>query len=463
MTMRRLSAQDSAFIYGESQRIPLHVGSLGFIDGAPLRDARGCLDIERIRKTIEQRLHLVPVFRQKLAEVPLDGGRPMWIDDPAFRIENHVQAAAIPRPGGRRELMELFSRLQATVLDRTRPLWEFFFVDGLEGDEVAVIAKVHHAMVDGSTGVELGKLIFDLTPEGGAVDAPAWRPTQEPGSLELAARAALDHGRDFTRRVGKLAGTLLDPAQPAGSLWKFAQAMRGVATGFDPLPFNAAVGSRRAFETLELPLEGVLQARRAFGVTVNDVALAAITAALRGWCEHRGIDPDEPRIIKALCPVDNRAEDDREFGSKVSAMLVDLPLDAASASERVQRVAERSRELKLNELAEGANMWDRFNSLLPATLLRATSVLQFRGLMAQGNLLVSNVRGPGFPFYAFGGRVRAFFPYFGVQDGLGLNVVVFSYDGKLLLGIASDPDLVPDREVFVECLKKAFGELGSAL
>jgi WS/DGAT/MGAT family acyltransferase len=318
-------------------------------------------------------------------------------------------------------------------------------------------------MVDGSTGVELGKLLFDLAPEGSEIDAPRWRPAGSPGPLALAARSALEHGRDLRRRAGKLAGALRDPSGPADALWKFAQAMRGVASGFDPLPFNGAVGSRRAYDTVELPLDEALQAKRAFGVTVNDVALAAVTTALRAWCQHRGLDPDEPRRIKALCPVDNRAADDREMGSNVSAMVVDLPLDEPSARERMLRISESSREAKLNELAEGANMWDRVTSILPAPALRATSVLQFRGLMAQGNLLLSNVRGPSFPFYAFGGRVRAFFPYFGVQDGLGLNVVAFSYDGKLLLGIACDPELFPEREIFVESLRKAFGELASAV
>jgi len=461
--MRRLSAQDTAFIYGESQRIPLHVGALGFIEGAPLRDANGCLDLSRLREGIERRLHLLPVFRQKLAEVPLDGGRPLWVDAPDFRIERHVHATAVPRPGGRRELLALFSRIQATMLDRNRPLWEFYFVDSLADGDVAVIAKIHHAMVDGSSGVELGKLLFDLAPEGTEIDAPEWRPLAAPSRLALTAHSAIEHGRDFRRRVGKVAGAVRNPGRPAEALWKFAQAMGGVLTGFDPLPFNAAVGSRRAYETLELPLEEVLQAKRAFGVTVNDVALAAVTTALRAWCQDQGLDPDEPRRIKALCPVDNRAANDRELGSNVSAMVVDLPLDEASPRERVLRIAECSRELKLNDIAEGANMWDRVSSVLPAPALRATSLLQFRGLMAQGNLLLSNVRGPDFPLYAFGGRVRAFFPYFGVQDGLGLNVVVFSYDGKLLLGIACDPDLFPDREVFVESLRKAFGELAAAV
>ncbi len=462
MTMRRLNAQDAAFIYGESPRIPLHIGSLGFIEGAPLRNAQGCLDIARIRDSIEERLHLIPVFRQKLAQVPFDGGRPFWVDDPDFRIEGHVHAIAVPRPGGRRELLELFSRLQATMLDRSRPLWEFNFVDGLEGDEVAVIVKVHHALIDGSSGVEVAKLLFDVSPDGTPIEPPEWRPAPKPGRLALATRAALDHGRDARRRARKLAGAIRDPARPAGALWKFAQAMWGLASGFDPLPFNAPVGSRRAFETVELPLENVLAAKRAFGVTVNDIALAAVTAALRGWCEHRGINPNQARRIKALCPVDNRTAGDRQLGSNVSAMAVDLPLDEASPRERVMRIAECSRELKLNEIAEGANMWDRVNSMLPVPLLRATSLLQFRGLMAQGNVLVSNVRGPSFPFYAFGGRVRSFFPYFGVQDGLGLNVVLFSYDSKLLLGVAADPDLMPDQEVFVECLAKAFGELAGA-
>ncbi|MGI9592684.1 MAG: WS/DGAT domain-containing protein, partial [Myxococcota bacterium] len=311
--------------------------------------------------------------------------------------------------------------------------------------------------------VELGKLLFDLSPEGSEAGEPDWRPLASPSPLALAAHAALEHGRDFVRRAGGVLEAVREPARPARAPWKFAQALQGLATGFDPLPFNAPVGSRRAYEIVELPLDEALQARRAFGVTVNDVALAAITSALRNWCEHQGIDPDEPRRIKALCPVDNRAADDREPGSNVSALVIDLPLAEASPRERLLRIAECSRELKLGEIAEGANMWDRVTSLLPVPLLRATSLLQFRGLMAQGNLMFSNVRGPAFPFYAFGGRVRAFFPYFGVQDGLGMNVVAFSYDGKLLLGVACDPDVFPEREIFVESLRKAFGELASAV
>ena len=463
MTTRRLSAQDAAFIYGESQRIPLHVGGLGLIEGAPLRNANGCLDIARIRASMQQRLHLVPVFRQKLTEVPLDGGRPLWVDDPGFRIERHVHATAVPKPGGHRELMQLFGRLQATMLDRNKPLWEFYFVDGLEGDEVAVIAKVHHAMVDGTSGVELGTLLFDMTPEGTEIEAPAWQPEPAPSRLDLAARSAAEHTRDFIRRTGNVARAVRSPSRPASSLWKFAKAMGSMATGFDPLPFNGKVGSRRCYDVVEMPFDEVKQAKSAFGVTVNDVALAAVTSALRAWCEHRGLDPDEAGRIKALCPVDQRAPGDKELGSKVSAMLVDLPIDQASPRERVLRVSERSRDLKTGGVAEGANMWDRMNSLLPTALLRATSMLQFRGLMAQGNLLVSNVRGPSVPFYAFGGKVRSFFPYFGVQDGLGLNVVLFSYAGKMLLGVASDPDLMPDADVFVECLRKGFGELASAI
>ena len=210
-----------------------------------------------------------------------------------------------------------------------------------------------------------------------------------------------------------------------------------------------------------LPMEQVLATRRALGVTVNDVALATVAGALRRYCRAVGIDPETLRGVRALVPVNNRAPDDRRLGSNVSSLFVDLPVDEPDLRRRAERIAGRSRELKSLDVAEGANMWARVTSVIPPALLRAASWFQFRGLMANANLMVSNVRGPATPVYSFGAEVREFFPYFGVQDGLGLNIVLVSYNGNLLIGAAADPDLLPELGVFVEGLRKSFGELAS--
>ena len=460
----RLSAQDAAFMYGEDQRIPLHVGSMGMMEAAPLRDETGALAMPRLRSNIENRLQLVPMFRKKFAEVPFDQGRPVWVDDPNFRIENHVHAIALPKPGGRRELLELMGRLQSTVLDRNAPLWELYFVDGLEDENsVALIARVHHAMIDGTSGVELASILFDLTPEFARVDDAERKAASEPSGLGLVFGAWRDRAQNALRNVEAVAFAIRNPAKPATHALKFVRAMRTLASDFDKLPFNARVGSRRVFANAAVPLDDVLKAKRAFDVKVNDIVLAAVTGALRRYCEAHDIDPEGLTRIKAMCPVDNRAPGDTHLGTDVSSMIVELPIDEASPALRVRRIAESSGRLKAQDVADGANMWARAMGQMPVPLLRVASRLQFRGLMSQANVLVSNVRGPAQPFYCNGAKVHAFYPFFGVQDGLGLNVVVVSYADKLLVGVGADADLVPDVDEFAEALDKSFQELGTVV
>jgi WS/DGAT/MGAT family acyltransferase len=392
--------------------------------------------------------------------VPFDQARPVWVDDPSFDIERHVLLTAVPAPGGRRQVLDLMGRLQSIVLDRNKPLWEIYFVDGLEDtDTVAIVSKIHHSMIDGTSGVELATLLFDHTREGMPICATDWEPLPEPGPATLLFDAFVGRINAAYGNARKTARALRDLRQPATHVLKFARAMASFTSDFDALPFNARVGSRRAYEIASVPMSEVLDAKRALGVSVNDLVLAAITGALRRYCQENGIDPDELGRIKAICPVDNRAPGDLRPGSDVSSMIVDLPVSEPDLATRVAAIGECSRTLKELDVADGANMWARLTSLLPATLLRATSWLQFRGLMGNANLLVSNVRGPDRPFYCFGGKVHAFHPYFGVQDGLGLNVVVFSYDGQLLIGLAADPELVPDLDSVAEGIAKSFGEV----
>jgi diacylglycerol O-acyltransferase len=464
MPPTRLSAQDAAFIYGEDQRIPLHVGCLGFMDAAPLRDDSGAVDIARIRDAISKRLHLFQLFRKKVAHIPFDQGRPVWVDDPNFSIEKHVHLTAVPRPGSRRQVLDLMGRLQSVPLDRDKPLWEIFFVDGVDdGDSLAVIAKIHHSMIDGTTGVEIGMLLFDLSADEQEVDAPVWEPAAEESPSGLLFDALYYRAGDAVRRVGKVVDAVADVRKPVDHAVKFARAVETFAGEIDSLPFNAPVSSRRAFEIASLPLDVVLETKRALGATVNEIGLAAVTGALRRYCGENGIDADELGRITTICPVDNRKPGDLRPGSDVASMVVDLPVDEPDLRRRVQRIVEISRERKQADVAEGSNMWSRITSLLPATLLRASSWMQFRGLMGNSNLLVSNVRGPSEPFYCFGAKVDSFHPYFGVQDGLGLNVVLFSYAGDLLIGIAADPHLVPALDSFAEGVVKSFGELAAAI
>ena len=461
MITSRLSAQDASFVFGEDARIPLHVGCLGTMEAAPVRNQDGSIDIERLRAGIAERLHQVPQFRKRLAEIPFDQGRPVWIDDGGFRIENHVHLTALPQPGQYRQLLDLMGRIQSGMLDRSRPLWEIYFVDGLDGGRnLGIIAKIHHAIIDGTAGVALGLLLFDMTPEPRRFEPAPWEPGEKPGTLELLLDAWSRTTTDAVDFVKATLAAVRNPSKPIEHVRKFSRALETLTSDYDPLPFNRQVSSRRAFETVSLPLEDVMAARRVdVSATLNDVALAAVAGGLRRYLNDRGMDPDEFQRVKTLVPVDNRANGDTSPGCNVSVFVLELPVDEPDPVERIRFVAERSRLAKELDLADGANMWARVTSALPTPVLRLASWFQFRGLMNNANLMVSNVRGPATPFYSFGAKVHGFFPYFGVQDGLGLNLVLFSYDGKLLIGITADPQLVPDLGVLAQELQKSFAEL----
>jgi len=463
MNQQRLSALDTAFVYGESQRIPLHVGGLSIIEAGPLRQADGTIDIGRVRAEIASRLHLIPRFRQRLVEVPLDSARPVWVDDVRFNVDHHVHLTGLPRPGRRRQLLDLMARLQAGQMDRNRPLWEIWYVDGLDDDSViGMITKIHHCMIDGTSGIELGTLLYDLTPERTHVEPVPWTPAPEPTPTELVMQAMKERALGTVEAARSVAETIRNPAKPIRHVTNFLRALGTLTSEIDKLPFNERVSSRRRFDTVSVELDKVLEARAALGVKVNDVVLGAVTAALREYCRNRGIKPESLKRIKALVPVDAREPGDTELGTKVSSIFVELPMAEKDPCKRVQVVARRTRELKESNMADGANMWSRVTSVLPPTLLRLTAYLQFRGLMSGSNVMVSSVRGPAVPFYSFGGQVIEFHPYFGVQDYLGLIIVIVSYAGRMQIGLTTDPDLMPDLKVFVDALPKAIDEIHRA-
>ena len=464
MPLSRLSAQDASFLFGEDPRMPLHVGGLGFVEAAPLRDTRGAIDIERIRRAIESRLHLIPIFRRKLAEIPLDQGRPVWIDDPDFRIENHVRLCALPRPGDRRALLELMNRRQQTLLPRDKPLWEIDFVDGLADERrVAILYKVHHSVIDGTAGVEIATLLYDFTREAAPIGPAPWQPEPVPGPRELLAEAVeerIDWAVDSART---LVGSLREPARPVRKLLRVIRALETLLPPIDRLPFNGRLSSERNFETTRLPLARALAVRRAFGVTLNDVVLAAVTGALRQYCGWRGIDPEELDCIRALVPVDNREQGDRAPGCNVASMFVELPIGEPDPQRRLLRIYQRSRTLKRMQVAQGTNLWASLGASLPTPLLKAASWNQFRGLMSHANLLVSHVRGPAKPVYHLGAELEELYPYFGPQDDIGLNIVLLSYNEELMIGLAADPKLLPELSALAEAIPKAFEELAGGV
>jgi diacylglycerol O-acyltransferase / wax synthase len=460
MGQTRLSALDATFVYGESQRVPLHVGSLTIVEATPLRNADGVLNIQRLREDVAARLHLIPRFRQRLVEVPFDQGRPVWVDDVRFRIEDHVRLIGLPRPGHREQLFELMAQLQSVQMDRTRPLWEIWYVDGLEdGNNVGVITKIHHCMIDGTSGVEIGTLLYDLQRDGTRLDPPAWQPEAEPSRGELLLAAMTDIARGALDSVRTLVEVVRQPSKTIEQVAGLVKAVECATEEIDTLPFNTRVSSRRSFNGVAVPFEYVLHVRKAFGVKVNDVVLAVLTGALRAYCENRRIKPGSLERIRALVPVNRRQPGDTELGSKVSSLFVELPVAERSVAGRLKRLAEQTRSLKDAKVADGTDMWNRLTSVLPVPLLRIASQMQFGGLVKTCNLLVSNIRGPENPLYSSGAEVSELYPYFGIQDNVGLTIVVFSYNGKMHFGVTSDPEIMPDADVLVEAIPHAVDQL----
>ncbi len=463
MPHTRLNVQDCSFVYGEDQRIPLHVGGLALVESAPLRAEDRALDMPRIQAAIEARLGALPLFRKKLTEIPLDQGRPVWADDPDFRIENHVYEVGLPQPGTRAQLLELMGRMQSQVLDRNRPLWELAFVDHLQDEgSVAMIVKIHHSVVDGGAGVAVAKLLFDLTREGMVYDPKqrqSWKSRPAPGFFELLGGAIGERVSDAMGFATSLVDGARHPSVPMNHALNFLKVQRALLNRCDDLPFNGRVGSRRAFESISLSLPQAFACKDRFGVTLNELMLAVFSGAMRIFCEERGINPNGLEHIRAVCPVDIRDDKNISQGSHVSSLFIDLPVSEPVAISRIRQIAETSRELKSSGAIDGSDMWGRTTSMLPIPLLRLASRYQYRGLMAQGNILVSNIPGPVQPLYCVGALLRSFHPYFGVQDGLGINAVLFSYRDELCVGISADPELVPDLMEFSEALRKEFDQL----
>lgn len=457
----RLSALDASFLHMESPRQPMHVGSLAIFEGAPFFDASGRFRLEDVRARVAARLHLVPRFRRRLMAVPFGQGRPVWVDDDRFDIAYHVRLTALPRPGDETQLKALVGRLQSHMLDRSRPLWELWFVEGLEANRVALVQKTHHALIDGISGVDVATVLLDTDPDAPAGDPPPWQPEPPPSPAELLARTLVERAtqpaeivrsvRAATRVPARILQRLVVTGRAAGELTRFAT----------PLPFTTRVGPHRRVELVRLPLAEARAIRRASGATVNDVILATVAGGLRRYLQHRGVAVDDVRV-RALVPVSVRAPSERlALGNRVAAMVADLPVAEAEPRARLLAVRDQLARLKDSGEALGAETIVSLADFAPPTLvaLAARLVPHQRWV----NTVVTNVPGPQFPLWFMGARLLEAFPYVSVVDNLALIVAVLSYDGQLGVALCADAGAVPDLEVAAEALEKSFWELREAV
>jgi len=402
----RLSSIDASFLTNETSSSHMHVGATLIFEGPPPR-------YEDFLDHVRSRLDLVPRFRQKLAFPPFEAGRPLWIDDPTFNLSYHVRHTALPSPGSEDQLRRLTGRVFSQALDRSKPLWELWLVQGLERNRFALLSKTHHALVDGVAGVDISTVLFDVKPVPEPVpEEKEWVPNPEPSTVQLVAKGATEIAAAPVKLAGRLASVIQHPEPAARRAAESLEALSEVAWNFanpaPDVPLNVEIGTHRRFMWARSELATFKRIKDALGGTVNDVVLAVVTGALRKWLDRRGIRT-EGLELRALVPVSIRSEDDQgHLGNRIAAMRGPLPVYVEDPVRRLEVVRAAMGELKQSKQALGAEVISRFNDFAPPTLLAQASRINFSTRLF--NLIVTNVPGPQIPLYVLGRELEEVFP-----------------------------------------------------
>jgi diacylglycerol O-acyltransferase len=451
----RLTPVDASFLHQEGANSHMHVGGLTIVEGPPP-------PMEEFLEQIRRRLHLVPRYRHKLAYTALDSGRPVWIDDPSFNLEYHVRHTALPTPGEPEQLRSLTARIFSQQLDRSKPLWEMWLIEGLKDDRFALISKTHHSLIDGIAGIDLATVLFDLSPDPPPIkhSGRAWRPHPEPGTPELVAA-----GLKGAVRAGiELAEGALDAlAHPDRALARTREAAEGIGeivwAGLNPAPetpLNVPIGPHRRFIGIGSRLEDFKLVKNAFGGTVNDVVLAVVAGALREFLISRGLRTEGVEL-RALVPVSVRAADEHDqMGNRIVVMRGPLPVYIADPVQRLRFVSHAMDGLKESKQALGAEVIAGAQNFAPPTILAQASRLNFSTRLF--NLLVTNVPGPQFPLYVLGREMLAAYPVAFLPENHALAIAIMSYNGQMNFGLLGDYDALPDLDLLGETIA---GELAT--
>ncbi len=456
----RLSAQDASFLHTESPHTPMHVGSLAMIEGEPLFDDTGQFRIDDFRSHVESRLHLVPLFRKKLMEVPFGQGRPVWVDDPDFDISYHVRITALPSPGNQEQLKTLCSRIQSHVLDRSKPLWELWVVEGLEGNRVALIQKTHHALVDGISGVDVATVLLDFERDTPRKPAEPWEPAPAPTPVQLLTESLWERTTEPTEVVRSVRAAFRGPRRILQRTAELAGSLSTMLSSDSVAPrtsLNQRIGQHRQFEVVRTSLDDVKSAKDALGGTVNDVVLAGVAGGLRQLLISRGEPVDGVRL-RAMCPVSVRDDSERmKLGNRVSAMFVALPVGEEDPLLRLRAVQDATKEMKDRKQAVGAEFLVGMTEYAPQTLLTLAARLAHRQRFA--NLVITNVPGPQQPLYVMGAEMLEAFPVVPLIRNTSVGIAILSYNGQLNLGLNADRDTCPDVDILADAMEKSFAEL----
>src|SRR5437588_1113306 len=443
----------------------MHVASTAVFDPSTVP---GGYSFEKVVELVESRLPLLPPFRRRLVEVPFQLHHPLWIEDPDFDIEYHVRRAALPAPGGAQELADFAADVMSRALDRTRPLWEMYVVEGLEGGNIASITKTHHAAIDGVSGAELIVNLLDLQPEPTEVPPPdePWQPDRVPGDRELVGYALNSLSRQPIRAVKALRRT-------AGVALSIRRRNRQPDATPPPAPFtaprtrpNTSLTPRPRFAFTEVALDEVKMVKNALGGTVNDVVLALCAGALRRYLQARDELPDLGLV--AMVPISVRSEDQKgAMGNRVSSMLVGLATDIDDPVERLHLISQGTRQAKEQDKAIGAEVLSDWTEFAAPALAARAARLYSRTKVADRmrplfNVTISNVPGPPFPLYCAGARMVTLYPMGPIADGMGLNITVMSYLASTSFGLVACREARPDVLDIAHRLNHALDELEKA-
>jgi len=455
----RLTGLDASFLHLERDSAHMHVAGCMVFQGAPPM-------YEELLELIVSRLHLVPRYRQRLAFVPLNQGRPVWVDDPYFNVRFHVRHTALPPPGGEAQLKRLAGRVFSQTLDRSRPLWELWLVEGLPRDRFALLSKTHHALVDGVSGVDIATVLFDSSPDPLPVAPPeiAWAPRPLPSAVQLLADSLRERATAPAEIARGVRATVRRPRQIASRAGETLAGVGAMAwTGLQVAPasrLNVRIGPHRRFTWVRGELAQYRAVKNALGGTVNDVVLAGVAGALGRYLRLHG-DPTEDVVLKAMVPVSVRAEVERgALGNRVAAMWVPLPIGITDPVQRLLVISGEMEGIKDSGQAVGARVLTELSGFASPTIMAQAARLQARQRLF--NLVVTNVPGPQFPLYVLGRELDGMFPMVPLAENTALGIAVMSYNGQLNFGLNADYDAVPDLEAFADELRASIAELVAA-
>ena len=457
--MERLNPLDAVFLEVEDGVTHMPIASCSVFEGpAPSYDD--------VVASLAAKLPQIPRYRQRIHRVPLGLGRPVWVDDPGFDIRYHVRRTAVPAPGGEEEVRALMGRVMGVELDRRRPLWETWVVEGLEGGAWALISKIHHCMVDGVSGTDLLSVALDASPDAELTAVVPWTPEAQPSSLQLVTDAVRDLVATPLRDLEHALPALRHPGRVvrrAADLGRGARTIGAALRATPPTSVDGPIGPHRRWVPARATLDDVKLVKRAFGGTINDVVLAAVSGGWRALLLARAEDPSEV-VLRSLIPVSLRTADARGVpDNRVSAIFLELPVEVADPVERLAEVRARMDDLKASHEFEAGEVLTHLAGYLPAGLtaeaLRLLTTTARTFGQRSCNTVVTNVPGPQQPLYLCGRRLVEHLPFVPLSHGVRIGTAVLTYDGKVAFGVTGDYDTAPDVGVLARGIEDAVAEL----